>query len=111
MEPLAAQEPRRLAPAEHAAHALAQARLHVLEAEPKWSKAVKWAALEAAGLSTRGSGWDPSGQASSWECQAAQGRQARPDEAQELSWATANTYSRRSIDAGWCSTVPVRPQK
>ena len=29
------------------------------------------------------------GPASSWECRAAQSRQARPEEAQELSWVTA----------------------
>eukprot|EP00964_Phaeocystis_antarctica_P058822 scaffold34897_cov59-Phaeocystis_antarctica.AAC.5 len=45
-------------------------------------KAVKSAALEAARSSTRGSGWAPSGPASSWECRAAHSRQARPEEAQ-----------------------------
>ena len=28
---------------------------------PEWSNAVNWAALEAAGSSSRGSGWAPSG--------------------------------------------------
>ena len=46
-----------------------------------------WAALEAASSSTRGSGWAPSGPASSWECRA--GREARPEEAQQPSWGTA----------------------
>ena len=36
-----------------------------------------------------GSGWVPSGLASSWEYRAAQSRQARPEEAQEPSWGTA----------------------
>ena len=49
----------------------------------------KWAALEAAGSGSRGSGWAPSGPASSWECRAAQSRQARPEEAQEPSWGAA----------------------
>ena len=35
---------------------------------PEWSKAVRSATLEAASLSTRGSGWVSSGPASSWEC-------------------------------------------
>ena len=46
---------------------------------PGWSKAVKSAAVEAARSSTRGRGWAPSGPASSWECRAAQSRQARPE--------------------------------
>ena len=46
-------------------------------------------ALEAARSSTRGSGWAPSGPASSWECRAARTRQARPEKAQEPSWGTA----------------------
>ena len=51
---------------------------------------VKWAALEAAGSSTRGSGWAPSGTGlSPWEDRAAQGRQARPAEAPEPSWGAA----------------------
>eukprot|EP00964_Phaeocystis_antarctica_P117172 scaffold81004_cov59-Phaeocystis_antarctica.AAC.1 len=58
-------------------------------ARPGWSKAVKLAALEAASSSTRGSGWAASGLACSWECRAAQSRQARPEEAQEPSWGTA----------------------
>eukprot|EP00964_Phaeocystis_antarctica_P009371 scaffold5078_cov63-Phaeocystis_antarctica.AAC.5 len=45
--------------------------------------------VEAASSSTRGSGWAPSGPASSWECRAAQNRQVRPEtppeEAQEPS--------------------------
>ena len=56
---------------------------------PGWSEAVESAALEAAGSSTRGSGWASSGLASSWECQAAQSRQACPEEAQQPSWGTA----------------------
>ena len=44
---------------------------------------------EAAGSSTRGSGWALSELASFWECRAAQSRQARPEEAQEPSWVTA----------------------
>ena len=46
-------------------------------------------ALEAASSSTRGSGWAPSGLASSWECRAVQSRQARPEEAQGASWGPA----------------------
>ena len=42
-----------------------------------------------AGSSTRGSGWAPSGPASSWECRAAQSCQARSEEAQEPSWGAA----------------------
>ena len=34
---------------------------------PEWSKAVKSAALEAASLRARGSGWAPSKSPSSWE--------------------------------------------
>ena len=45
--------------------------------------------MEAAGSSTRGSGWVPSGLASYWECRTAQSHQARPEEAQEPSWGTA----------------------
>ena len=56
---------------------------------PGWPTAVKWAALEAAGSSTRGNGWAHSGPASSQECGAAQSRQARPEKAQEPSWGTA----------------------
>ena len=44
---------------------------------PEGSKAVKSAALEAASSSIRGTGWAPSGPASSWEWRGAQGRQAR----------------------------------
>eukprot|EP00964_Phaeocystis_antarctica_P062238 scaffold37273_cov56-Phaeocystis_antarctica.AAC.5 len=58
---------------------------------PEWSKAAKSATLEAASSSTRCSGWVPSGWASSWECRAAQSRQARPEEAQEPSSGTAKT--------------------
>ena len=54
-------------------------------------KAAKSATLEAASSSTRGSGWAPTGPASSWECRAAQSRQARPEEAQEPSSGTAQT--------------------
>ena len=39
---------------------------------PAWATAVESAALEAARSSNRGSGWAPSGPASSWECRAAQ---------------------------------------
>ena len=49
----------------------------------------KWAALEVAGSSTRGSGWAPCGPAASWECRAAQSRQAPPEEAQAPSSGTA----------------------
>ena len=42
------------------------------DAPPEWPKAVTSAALEAAGSSTRGSGWAPSGRSSSWEYRAAQ---------------------------------------
>eukprot|EP00964_Phaeocystis_antarctica_P136022 scaffold100416_cov33-Phaeocystis_antarctica.AAC.1 len=56
---------------------------------PAWSKTVRSATLEAARSSTRGSGWVPSGLASSRECRAAQSRQAGPEEAQEPSWGTA----------------------
>ena len=68
---------------------LAQGGEHHEQAVPEWSKAVESAALVAARSSTRGSGWPPSGWASSWECQAAQSRQVRLDEAQEPSWDTA----------------------
>eukprot|EP00964_Phaeocystis_antarctica_P153135 scaffold121271_cov51-Phaeocystis_antarctica.AAC.2 len=54
-----------------------------------WSKAVKSAALEAAGSSIRGGGGAPGGPASSWECRAAQSRQVRPEEAHRASWGTA----------------------
>eukprot|EP00964_Phaeocystis_antarctica_P022069 scaffold12248_cov66-Phaeocystis_antarctica.AAC.2 len=47
---------------------LGQARRRTSARGPTWSKAVKSAALEAAGSSTRGSGWAPSGPVSSWEC-------------------------------------------
>ena len=59
------------------------------ESSPEWSKAGKWAALEAASLSTRGSGWTLSEPDPPWERQAAQSHQARPEEAQEPSWGTA----------------------
>eukprot|EP00964_Phaeocystis_antarctica_P152618 scaffold120591_cov48-Phaeocystis_antarctica.AAC.1 len=52
---------------------------------PIWSKAVKWAALEAASSSTRGSGWAPRRPASSWECRAVRTREACPEKAQEPS--------------------------
>eukprot|EP00964_Phaeocystis_antarctica_P069516 scaffold42262_cov49-Phaeocystis_antarctica.AAC.4 len=54
-----------------------------------WSKVTISEALEAACLSTRGGGWDPSGRASSWECRAAHRHQARPEEAQAPSCGTA----------------------
>ena len=46
--------------------------------------------MAAASSSTRGGGWAPApgGPASSWECRAAQSRQARPEEAQEPSWGS-----------------------
>ena len=44
------------------------------EMVPGWSKAVKSAAMEAAGSSTGGSGWAPSGLASLLGVHAAQGR-------------------------------------
>eukprot|EP00964_Phaeocystis_antarctica_P091265 scaffold58506_cov33-Phaeocystis_antarctica.AAC.1 len=53
---------------------------------PEGPKAVESAALEAASSSNRGSGWAPRVPASSWECRAAQSRQARPEEAHEASW-------------------------
>eukprot|EP00964_Phaeocystis_antarctica_P036641 scaffold20931_cov54-Phaeocystis_antarctica.AAC.5 len=59
------------------------------EKRPAWSNALTWAAREAASSSTRGSGWAPGGWASPWECQAAQSRQARPEEAQEPGWSAA----------------------
>ena len=55
----------------------------------RWSKAVKCATLEAASSSTGGRGWDPTGRGPPWECQAARGRQARPEEAQEPGWGAA----------------------
>mgnify|MGYP004286024619 CR=1 FL=1 len=61
---------------------------------------MKSAALEAAGSSSRGSGRALSGLASSLERQAAQSRQARPEEAHEPSRGTAEvstlTMLRRS---------------
>eukprot|EP00964_Phaeocystis_antarctica_P139391 scaffold104173_cov48-Phaeocystis_antarctica.AAC.1 len=54
----------------------------VMSTLPEWSKAVTSAALKAVSSSTRGSGWARSGPASSWECRAAQSRQACPEEAQ-----------------------------
>ena len=60
---------------------------------PEGSRAVKSAALEAASSSIRGTGWAPSGPASSWECRAAWSRQARREEAKEPSWATAKGSS------------------
>eukprot|EP00964_Phaeocystis_antarctica_P065489 scaffold39525_cov55-Phaeocystis_antarctica.AAC.3 len=56
---------------------------------PGWSKAVTLAVLEAAGSSTRGSGWAPGGLGLLLGEHAAQSRQARPEEAQEPSWGTA----------------------
>ena len=68
--------------------------------------------LEAARLSLRGGGWAPSGWASLWEYRAAQSRQARSEEPQEPSWATAEVGTltllpcrvaaqRRSIPTSW----------
>ena len=51
---------------------------------PGWLRAVESATLKVARSSTRGSGWALSGPASSLERRAAQSRQARPEEAQEL---------------------------
>ena len=54
--------------------------------------AVKSAALVAASSRARGRGGAPSGPASPWEhraAQAAPSRQARPGEAQEPSWGSA----------------------
>ena len=59
------------------------------DALPGRSNEEKWAALKAVGSSIRGSGWALSGPDSSWECRAAQSRQARPEEAQEPSGGTA----------------------
>ena len=42
--------------------------------------------MEAARSSSRGGGWAHSGSVFSWECRAAQSRQARPEEAQGPSW-------------------------
>ena len=72
--------------ASDAARAREMATFMILMPLPEGSKAVKSAALEAAGSSIRGTGWAPSGPASSWECRAARSRQARPEEAQEPSW-------------------------
>ena len=46
---------------------------------------MKSAASEAARSSTQGSGGASRGPASGWECRAAQGRRARPEEAEEPS--------------------------
>eukprot|EP00964_Phaeocystis_antarctica_P067503 scaffold40866_cov44-Phaeocystis_antarctica.AAC.1 len=63
--------------------------------------AVTSAALEAASSGTRGTGGASSGTASSWECRAAQSRQARPEEAQEPSGGPAQ-------ERGGC-TLSMRP--
>eukprot|EP00964_Phaeocystis_antarctica_P140106 scaffold104898_cov60-Phaeocystis_antarctica.AAC.3 len=44
---------------------------------PEWSKAVKWATLETASSSSRGSGWAPSGPARATKC-ALRRRGSRP---------------------------------
>ena len=72
---------------------------------PEWAKAVKSAALEAAGSSSRGSGWALSGPASSWECRAARSRQARSEEAQEPSWGAA----KGALGAGCGAAAPIWP--
>ena len=75
-------------------------RGEVLEAcaAPRWSKAAKSAALEAASSSsTRGSCWPPGGLANPnpWKStppratRPTQSHQALPEEAQEASWGTA----------------------
>ena len=69
------------------------------------SKAVESAALEAASSRTRGSGWAPSGPASSWEYRAAQSRQARPEEAQEPSWDAAKGALWRSCATSEAATL------
>eukprot|EP00964_Phaeocystis_antarctica_P083851 scaffold52787_cov60-Phaeocystis_antarctica.AAC.2 len=76
--------------ASDAARAREMATFMILIPLPERSRAVKSAALEAASSSTRGGGWASSGLDSSWECRAAQSHQARPEEAQEPSWGTAN---------------------
>ena len=50
---------------------------------------MKWSSLEAASSSLRGRGWGPTGRGPPWECQAAQRRQVRSEEAQGASWGTA----------------------
>ena len=73
------------------------------DALPGRSNEEKWAALKAVGSSIRGSGWALSGPDSSWECRAAQSRQARPEEAQEPSGGTtkgalrAGSVARRQV--------------
>ena len=54
-------------------------------APPERPTAGNSAALEAAGSSSRGRGWA----SLTWECRAAQSRQARPEEAQGPSFGTA----------------------
>ena len=40
----------------------------LLELPPGGPNALKWAAMETAGSSTRGSGWAPRGPVPPWEC-------------------------------------------
>eukprot|EP00964_Phaeocystis_antarctica_P038699 scaffold22132_cov69-Phaeocystis_antarctica.AAC.5 len=58
---------------------------------PRWSKALKSAALQAISSCTQGNDWAPREPASFQEFRAAQSRQACPEEAQEPSWGTAKT--------------------
>ena len=75
---------------------------------PGWSKAVKSAAVEAARSSTRGRGWAPSGPASSWECRAAQSRQARPEGHKRR----ARALQRQHFDRAVLLAAPAeRPQR
>eukprot|EP00964_Phaeocystis_antarctica_P041255 scaffold23591_cov58-Phaeocystis_antarctica.AAC.3 len=55
---------------------------HAARPLPEWSKAVKSATLAAGRSSIRGSGGASGGRPSPCECRAAQGCQARPEQAQ-----------------------------
>ena len=57
---------------------------------PGRSNARESATLEAARSSNWGRGcWGPAGRGPPWECRAARGHQARPEEPQEPSWGAA----------------------
>eukprot|EP00964_Phaeocystis_antarctica_P158324 scaffold128929_cov57-Phaeocystis_antarctica.AAC.1 len=58
-------------------------------ARPPAGRACAKAVTSAASSSSRGSGWAPSGLVSPWECRADESHQARPEEAKEPSWGTA----------------------
>ena len=94
-------DPQRSAPARLTAGAAA-AHCPARSGGPK---AVESAALEAASSRTRGSGWAPSGPASSWEYRAAQSRQARPEEAREPSWDAAKGALWRSCATSEAATL------